>query len=60
MVTAGPRLPGADFGTALAFGVAAHGEPGAQISWQAQYTEPSGGAAERAVAAGPRPPFVCA
>ena len=31
---------------------------GAQISWQAQYAEPSGGAAERMVEAGPRLPFV--
>ena len=34
------------------------GEPGVQISWQAQYTEPSGGPGGRVGAAGPRLPFV--
>ena len=45
---------------AAAFCVAgtALGEAGVQISWQAQCTEPSGGAVARVVAAGPRLPFV--
>ena len=33
-------------------------EPGAQISWQAQYAEPLGGLGGRVVAAGPRLPVV--
>ena len=33
---------------------AALGEPGVQISWQAQYTEPSGGLGGHVVAAGLR------
>ena len=45
---------------AAAFCVAgtALGESGVEISWQEQYAEPSGGAATRVVAAGPRLPFV--
>ena len=44
---------------AAAFCVAgtALGERGVQIMWLAQYTEPSGGAAERVVGAGPRLPL---